>query len=958
MGNQISSQSSVKEQKVENLNLTDQNLTHYHFSKFDNNFFKGLFLSGNRFTTLPKNLKHVSIVDLSNNQIDNLLPTQMAESLTSYTSLETLDLSNNQLKDISTHFRNPTIQSFFLAQNRFTSFPTDFLLICPNLKEITFDYNFLPNLSEFHSQILQQLTLSCNCIETIDIDTLNLPKLETLDLSRNKIKTIPNNFSQSFPSLLNLDLSDNLINELPEIVVIQDTNIPGNDISSPTNLTNGQPQDESNTTQANVEDKTGYVFPKTLQKLKLMNNFLTTISSSITCLPNLVELYLTGNNIGRITKLPPSLTRFDIARNSVAQYENQELLLLQKYHISRNSFTEIPFGITLRDCNSFMADHNQIHHFTFDRTKFDQSYLNSITSIDISFNRIDSIPIGVFQDLIGLQTFNANYNNISEIPADIIYCKSLTKLFVSHNPIKQLPQLPSNLEQLFAANCDIDSVDNVFSNAIDVETNYDVNSKIKTVVLSCNNLTDFPSLPDIYQLYLSCNKLTQLPQITRNMSVLDVSMNKITDFGMPQELSGPSLLCFDISYNQITKIPAIQKPNMLTRLNFAGNLIQGSNLNVSQATFLDSLNISQTGITNVQYHNLRELIASSEDIHLNSIIHRNNDPLSHESMCSCRRLNYVFKNRKKGNLIVRGCFSEIQGWRASMEDSIIVRDDLGLYAVCDGHGGPWTAMFISDMFAILFEKYFPSTLQMCVMKMYKKNSKHRECPNNQVELFSQDEVHSTVMSIYNQVEQKLSEKKYADGSTLCLCFLYHVRNDDGTVQESIKNDVNIETNLHNLAKRKLLTAHLGDARALIMRTNGTSRTLTVDHKPFMRSEYERVHNEFGYLIGNRIDGVLAVSRSMGDRCVTSVGHQIEINEFDIDENDQYLIIGCDGVFDVLSNDEVANIAYNSYSPNDAAHQIRNAAFGVGSNDNISVIVVDLVNKHHEHHHHKPNQRGK
>ena len=66
----------------------------------------------------------------------------------------------------------------------------------------------------------------------------------------------------------------------------------------------------------------------------------------------------------------------------------------------------------------------------------------------------------------------------------------------------------------------------------------------------------------------------------------------------------------------------------------------------------------------------------------------------------------------------------------------------------------------------------------------------------------------------------------------------------------------------------------------------------------------------------------------------------------------------DGVFDVLSNDEVANIAYNSYSPNDAAHQIRNAAFGVGSNDNISVIVVDLVNKHHEHHHHKPNQRGK
>ena len=109
-----------------------------------------------------------------------------------------------------------------------------------------------------------------------------------------------------------------------------------------------------------------------------------------------------------------------------------------------------------------------------------------------------------------------------------------------------------------------------------------------------------------------------------------------------------------------------------------------------------------------------------------------------------------------------------------------------------------------------------------------------------------------------------------------------------------------------------------------------------------RSEFERIHNIHGNLSkDNRVDGVLAVSRAIGDFSVYGIGREPDLNEFDVLEDDKYLIICCDGVFDVLSNDDVAKIAVNSSSTNEAAFKIRNTAFGCRSSDNISVLVIDL-----------------
>jgi protein phosphatase 1K len=51
----------------------------------------------------------------------------------------------------------------------------------------------------------------------------------------------------------------------------------------------------------------------------------------------------------------------------------------------------------------------------------------------------------------------------------------------------------------------------------------------------------------------------------------------------------------------------------------------------------------------------------------------------------------------------------------------------------------------------------------------------------------------------------------------------------------------------------------------------------------------------------RINGELAISRSIGDLEYSEFGliHTPECREIDRDENDMFLVLACDGVFDVL-----------------------------------------------------------
>ncbi|MXQ86113.1 hypothetical protein E5288_WYG002100 [Bos mutus] len=124
----------------------------------------------------------------------------------------------------------------------------------------------------------------------------------------------------------------------------------------------------------------------------------------------------------------------------------------------------------------------------------------------------------------------------------------------------------------------------------------------------------------------------------------------------------------------------------------------------------------------------------------------------------------------------------------------------------------------------------------------------------------------------------------------------------------------------------------GDSRGLLCR-NRKVYFFTQDHKPSNPLEKERIQNAGGSVMIQRVNGSLAVSRALGDfdyKCVHGKGpteqlvspepevHDIERSE----EDDQFIILACDGIWDVMGNEELCDF---------------------GSRDNMSVILICFPN---------------
>ena len=138
---------------------------------------------------------------------------------------------------------------------------------------------------------------------------------------------------------------------------------------------------------------------------------------------------------------------------------------------------------------------------------------------------------------------------------------------------------------------------------------------------------------------------------------------------------------------------------------------------------------------------------------------------------------------------------------------------------------------------------------------------------------------------------------------------------------------------------KLITAHLGDSRAILGRfehTNNkwTSIVLTRDHKPTEIDEMERILQKEGRIqpfyeegepygpmrvwVKNEEYPGLAMTRSFGDRMAATVGviSEPEIKEFNLTEEDKFLIIASDGIWEFISNEECVNFVKEYYIKGD------------------------------------------
>lgn len=67
-----------------------------------------------------------------------------------------------------------------------------------------------------------------------------------------------------------------------------------------------------------------------------------------------------------------------------------------------------------------------------------------------------------------------------------------------------------------------------------------------------------------------------------------------------------------------------------------------------------------------------------------------------------------------------------------------------------------------------------------------------------------------------------------------------------------------------VTKDKIICANSGDSRAVIGLKNGKLIELSYDHKPDNDGELKRVKAGGGFVEDGRVQGVIAVSRAIGD----------------------------------------------------------------------------------------------
>ena len=178
--------------------------------------------------------------------------------------------------------------------------------------------------------------------------------------------------------------------------------------------------------------------------------------------------------------------------------------------------------------------------------------------------------------------------------------------------------------------------------------------------------------------------------------------------------------------------------------------------------------------------------------------------------------------------------------------------------------------------------------------------------------------------------------------------------------------------------KKCIIANIGDSRLVIFK-NKNIEFVTMDHKPNSIIEKARIEiaggkiyktpslNEKDIEIPWRVlPGKLSVSRTFGDILAkdekyggnkTVIIALPDITEIELDDNYNFIVIGCDGIFDVLKNEELLdciNIVIKERKikekiNNDEIHElcgdfasmIIKSALAKGSFDNLSCIVIAL-----------------
>ncbi|KAI1346608.1 phosphatase 2C-like domain-containing protein [Xylaria sp. FL0043] len=279
----------------------------------------------------------------------------------------------------------------------------------------------------------------------------------------------------------------------------------------------------------------------------------------------------------------------------------------------------------------------------------------------------------------------------------------------------------------------------------------------------------------------------------------------------------------------------------------------------------------------------------------------------------------------------------------------MIETDNGYFAIFDGHAGTFAADWCGKKLHLVLEdiirrnpnapipELLDQTFTSVDAQLEKLPLKNSGCTAAIAVLRWEDRVPSSISATGSQaiapaaaVASKTSDsskpkdsKSEDDGNTIAIPESTHARL-KGTATR----------------QRVLYTANVGDARIILCRA-GKALRLSYDHKGSDENEGKRIANAGGLILNNRVNGVLAVTRALGDTYMKDLvtGHPYTTETVIQPEVDEFIIIACDGLWDVCSDQEAVDLIRDKPDPVAASKILVDHALARFSTDNLSCMII-------------------
>lgn len=865
----------------------------------------------------------------------------------------------------------PKLDSLDLGLNQMTHLPPS-LSQCVVLSQLTLTGNFLTGaddliplgaLSQLNSLDLDLNRL--NCIPAV-IYT-DKKKLYTLALRGNRIETVPAQINQ-LEALCKLSLADNVIKEVEQGAF--NTFSALKTLYLFNNLLCTLPPDFASQLQS-------------LTTLCLQNNLLEHLPP-LNSMSNLREMNVSNN---KLTSLPSvegltSLTQLDLSHNRLNSLPVSfgSLCQLRFLDASFNELYHLPVGFARLQRlarlnltgNCFTTGGNKILTQTFDEDGHPNSplpvtaeglqslwSLGNLEELYLGLNFISHLPSLALKNLTRLSTLNLAHNNLAlkalplfvfddseESEGEEVPLSSLTlrAVFLNGNKLRAFP-----LSQLLP-----------------------LRQTLESLCISGNPIESIPA------------EITQFTKLTHLALTVPPKSTMRLRGGRKKERKTRTSECKYTSY-QLGHLLELPLKSLYVGTHYTGSVRDFSLASADPRPLCDESGVeaSEDSSSKAQrpFHSepLLDPSSSQDAPTFGSLQYTDIPYLSAfpAFSCSAERVGYL-RDRPYGYALVTGSSHDLEDCvHFATLDVPSCSLSLDLIQLFDGHGGVEAALFIQKHLA----QVVGSFLQVCLATSHLTISESEEC-NNAIGRAIINSYIDCDRSLKKELERQGSEA-YNTGSTsltivLAENMLYCANAGDSRavlatfcdylpVNEEKADEAVLEKPSRSLARLEGANINYDEYSRPM-----SSIRVSFDHKPSVDQERRRVRRNGGALLASMTGScsyrlaqangpsTLAVARAFGDfqmRPFVSVEPDIFCHR--VDAYDQFIVMGSDGLWDVIPDrscvDIVTEILHQlnveqSIPLKEACHiaasEIRDLAHSLGSQDDISVIIVPL-NWNHE-----------